>query len=808
VITQKPKVGAKFITDHLGLSIHLLKNNSNQSNQKNKRIPITIFFLQAFRDELELLVSESYDWMDLKPKLRFLLKKMKHSYHDKYDFSQALKSSKKHKEDSIWNDLNCWKKCFIPRTIIKFDDKIKDKICQRLSSTSKPDHSLYDFWNDYITPQYIEDIIFDDDLIQEALSSLPNLKASGPDGIPYEFFKLHGDLITPLLCRTFASWFQYPDCIPFEFNSGFTSPIPKPNTDDFRLISLLNTDRKIFTKILSNHLFKFTKFSRYQLGFRPGLWINENILLFNHVLQRKKYIIDLIDFSNAFDSVHFKWMDYVIGQAFSDKWGNILKTCYGGITYLNYDKNLPISLSSGVRQGDCLSAFLFNISLDPLLNIIGKHINGANIANINIPILAYADDLTLIIKDNNEYHKCWKFIKQFCSTSGLSINMKKSHCVGNVHSKLEWRRKFKFLGIYFDNNKIDWKPLIEKLNSKVNFYSRFIKKLYITPRVTLFNALITSTLVYYLRSFKAPKILIDSYTRAVLTCFPNVNYLRLTASKDKCGFGLMDIDVCNRNWLSQWRWYMIRRIQSESPSIYLDTCNSISMLNNIHTPIYICWYSRHNNIEKYLNENELLHWLKYTVNVFFYFGDHLTWPQYWLWGKDDIFDGPFPRNDPRKKSRLICDIAPAPGFSLIGHISGFTHKDIFFDLNNFKSFKIYSPNKYPLTPFQIKHFGSTQPLLNYINDVKCIQSTRRAKWWALDHIHNANGLDYKSNCLVCSQLIRPLHFLECCSIPSDANFPNYFSKIDICWTLYLLHLRRFNSTFDSFNNLLIDFKLI
>jgi hypothetical protein len=121
--------------------------------------------------------------------------------------------------------------------------------------------------------------------------------------------------LAPILTKTFCLWFLNPDLIPSDFRNGFVSPIPKPKSDDFRLISLINTDRKIFTKLLSNHLFKHIKFSILQTGFRPGIWINENILIFNELFRNNDAFIELIDFKNAFDSVDFKWIDLVLSKS-------------------------------------------------------------------------------------------------------------------------------------------------------------------------------------------------------------------------------------------------------------------------------------------------------------------------------------------------------------------------------------------------------------------------------------------------------------------------------------------------------------
>jgi hypothetical protein len=58
---------------------------------------------------------------------------------------------------------------------------------------------------------------------------------------------------------------------------------------------------------------------------------------------------------------------------------------------------VEITFLRGVKQGDPLSALLFNLCLEPLLELVEKKTSGININdNRKIPVLAFADDVVLL----------------------------------------------------------------------------------------------------------------------------------------------------------------------------------------------------------------------------------------------------------------------------------------------------------------------------------------------------------------------------------------------------------------------------
>jgi len=159
--------------------------------------------------------------------------------------------------------------------------------------------------------------------------------------------------------------------------------------------------------------------------------------------------------------------------------------------------------------------------------------------------------------------------------------------------------------------------------------------------------------------------------------------------------------------------------------------------------------------------------------------------------------------------RLFYDIVPSSGSEALQFIESFECNDITTPIQQFKKFKYFSPQRYQLTPAQLKSFKTNSNLLKNINLIWKSNANFNSKMWAFDHIHNNNGLPLnRATCLVCSNKIEPYHFVVSCTAPSYAMFPPFFHNLDKSYSLYLLHLKLKYDDFHNFNNLLLDFKLI
>lgn len=94
--------------------------------------------------------------------------------------------------------------------------------------------------------------------ILQVIHKLPNSKSPGPDGFTGEHYKRFQHLLAPLLCKIYNN-VASSSSFPSEMLSALVVTIPKPGKDpttpkNFRPISLLNIDLKIYAKLIAERL--------------------------------------------------------------------------------------------------------------------------------------------------------------------------------------------------------------------------------------------------------------------------------------------------------------------------------------------------------------------------------------------------------------------------------------------------------------------------------------------------------------------------------------------------------------------------
>ena len=277
--------------------------------------------------------------------------------------------------------------------------------------------------------------------IGEALLSLPNNKAPGSDGFTSDFYKFFWPDIKDFVCASIKHAIAT-GSLSIEQKRGIINIIPKPDKDlrhigNWRPLSLLNTDYKIFSKVLAKRLQLIIPklINSDQTAYIKGRNLSDNIrtvwdLIEVSKLTKKSAYILFIDFEKAFDSVSFDFLLKCLKKCNLGSFVEHIKTLYNGINSCVSFKGSQsgyFAINRGVRQGDPLAAFLFLLVIESFSATIreNKTIKGLTIGKITKKISSYADDIALLISDQVSCVESIRILHLFEQASGLKMNLKK-----------------------------------------------------------------------------------------------------------------------------------------------------------------------------------------------------------------------------------------------------------------------------------------------------------------------------------------------------------------------------------------------
>lgn len=91
----------------------------------------------------------------------------------------------------------------------------------------------------------------------------------------------------------------------------------------------------------------------------------------------------------------------------------------------------PILIKSGLRQGDSISPILFNLILEKVVREMDiQPQEGVKLQESNITILAYADDVVLMSKSQDNLRSLFTHLEEKAKRVGLQVNEEKTELFG------------------------------------------------------------------------------------------------------------------------------------------------------------------------------------------------------------------------------------------------------------------------------------------------------------------------------------------------------------------------------------------
>lgn len=356
-----------------------------------------------------------------------------------------------------------------------------------------------------------------------AIRSSASRKSPGPDGIPKEFYQRLFDVIHRELNLILNEALQ--GNFPAQFVDGVIVLVKKKGTGntakDYRPISLLNVDYKIFSRILKARLESIMSTHQILSGSQKCSNAERNI--FQATLSLKDRIAQLIarkqraklisfDLDHAFDRVRVDFLHRTmcslgINERFVDLLGCIANRSSSRLL-VNGHLSPVFPIQRSVRQGDPLSMHLFVLYLHPLVSRLERVCEGDL-------LVAYADDISVVTTCVRKIEAMRELFSQFEPTSGAMLNVGKTVSIDigfidNSPLTVPWLRtenKIKILGVLYANSirlmvKLNWDLQVTKFAQLIFLHS--MRTLTLHQKVTLLNTFITSK-IWYLSATLQPQ---------------------------------------------------------------------------------------------------------------------------------------------------------------------------------------------------------------------------------------------------------------------------------------------------------------
>uniref|UniRef100_A0A3Q3AE51 Reverse transcriptase domain-containing protein n=1 Tax=Kryptolebias marmoratus TaxID=37003 RepID=A0A3Q3AE51_KRYMA len=373
-------------------------------------------------------------------------------------------------------------------------------------------------------------------------------RSPGVDGLTVEFYRAYWDLLAPDMLVVYNESLST-GSLPLSCRRAVITLLPKKGNlrdiKNWRPVSLLCTDYKILSKALATRLGKAMEqvIHRDQTYCVPSRSMVDNIYLIRDVLEVSGSLglqagLISLDQEKAFDRVEhdFLWKTmkgFGFGEGLIAKI-QVLYSDIESVLKINGSLCAPFRVCRGVRQGCALSGMLYSLSLEPLLQKIRSSVHGLVLPGFsnNIVLSAYADDVVVFIKDQQDVSVLTKITEKFSALSAARVNWGKSEAlaVGQwsaglpvLPQGLTWKKDgFKYLGVFLGSKDIvskNWENVEQKIKDKLSKWKWLHSQMSYRGRVLVLNNLVASQLWHKLNVLDPPSGLLVKIQAEIVNFF-------------------------------------------------------------------------------------------------------------------------------------------------------------------------------------------------------------------------------------------------------------------------------------------------
>lgn len=399
-----------------------------------------------------------------------------------------------------------------------------------------------------------------------ALKQLNKGKSPGSDGITPEFYLAFWDLMeNPFYESIMFSLEQ--GSLSQEQRTGIITLIPKKSQDrlslnNWRPITLLNTDFKIFSKALATRLQSCVHdvVQPDQTGFIKGRTIGSNLsniqMVIDHTnLTGSDGFLLAVDYRKAFDTIRWDLIHYAMEVfGFGELISSAVKILFKDIktcTVNSGNSSEYFFPSRGIRQGCCSSPTIFVIAVELLAIMVRRSldIRGIDVFDHQVTISQYADDATFFLRDLPSLDALLLLLAAFASMSGLHFNKHKSYLLLLGHHLdpptqyhgIQIQDRVTILGITFANRMTEEQHYTHNFEQKLNRIrgicsSWMNRNLSMKGKVLLISALMTSILQYPCSNTTTPPRVLSEYKKITTEFFWNYK-------RGKVAYALLTQDI-------------------------------------------------------------------------------------------------------------------------------------------------------------------------------------------------------------------------------------------------------------------------